>query len=275
MKKQIFAAAVSLAVVGAVAGCGSSSSTPSSTAAIVGKVADGYLEKATVFLDKNSNYRLDADEPSAITAADGSYTLTVDPADVGQYPIVALAIEGVTYDRADVSATTPITHSYLLSLPKESVSGTVSSNFISPMSTQIREMMETGATMPQAMEELRQNLRLPADTNLMGDYVAGPSQNAPMHTAAQNMATLMGGQMSQVFTGGTTSVDVNRYRGMMGAMFSNISSARGSNYSPTAMTEAMESMTANVGAITAGMPFQNMSSYFRGGMRGGSSMMGR
>src|SRR5205823_91070 len=33
----------------------------------------------TVYADRNNNYRLDAGEPSAVTGADGSYTLTLTP----------------------------------------------------------------------------------------------------------------------------------------------------------------------------------------------------
>ena len=267
---KIILAAASLVVAGMIAGCGSSSTSTPAAATVAGKVADGYLENATVFMDKNGNYIQDAGEPFAVTDANGAYALTVDPADVGLYPIIALAEAGVTYDRTDVSATTPIVHSYLLSLPKESVFGNVSSNFISPMSTQVREMMETGtyATMQQAMDELRVSLGLPAEPNMMGDYVAG--QNTTMHAAAQNMATVMGEQAPMLFRNysGAARMDVNRYRGMMGTMFSNMSSVRATAPQAT-MTELMATMTANVTPITAGMPFMNMSTFFRGGMMGG------
>ena len=270
MNKTVLA--VSLAAAAMIAGCGGSGSTPAATT-VAGKVADGYLEKATVFLDKNGNYRPDTGEPSTATDANGAYVLAVDPADVGKFPIVALAVAGVTIDRDNPGV--PIARSYLLSLPKESVFGNVSSNFISPMSSQIREMMETGSyvSMQQAMEELRVNLGLPPGTSMMGDYLAGG--NATMHTAAQNMATVMGEQAAQVFgNGGTsTSIDVNRYRGMMGTMFSNMSSVRATAPQAT-MTELMETMTSNLGGISIGMPFRNMSSYFRGGMMGAQTMMG-
>lgn len=265
MRKQVFAVAA-LVAAGMLAGCGGSSS-PTAASTVSGKVADGYLVNATVFLDKNGNYRLDAGEPSDTTDADGAYTLTVDPADLGQYPIVALAVKDVTIDK---DTDLPITHSYLLSLPKDSVSGTVQGNFISPLTTQVREMMETGnyATMQQAMDDLRLELDLPEGTNMMGDYIAG--QNQAMHGTAQNMATLMGGQMSQVFGAGgnTGTVDVNRYRGMMGVMFSNMSSVRASNSDAT-MTELMTQMSTSLGTITIGEPFRNMSSYFGGGMTWG------
>lgn len=273
MNRQLLAAA-SLIMVGLVAGCGGSSTTPSnsSTSAITGKVADGYLEGASVFLDKNDNYRLDAGEPFTTTDENGAYTLTVDAADLGLYHIVALAIQGVTVDK-DTNQT--VANSYLLSLPKYSVSGTVSSNFISPISSQLREMMETGnyATIQQAMEDLRAKLGMPAGTNIAADYIAGGNQR--MHTAAQNMATLMGGQMPQLFGthSSATGVDVNRYRGMMGAIFSNMSSIRGAN-AQTSMTNLMSTMTSQMASIEPGQPFRNMSTSFRGGMMGGGASGG-
>lgn len=275
MKRQMLAAA-SLIMVGLAAGCGGGSTTASdsSTSAITGKVADGYLVGASVFLDKNGNYQLDTGEPSATTDANGAYTLTVDAADVGLYPIVALAIQGVTVDKDTNRA---VANSYLLSLPKYSVSGTVSSNFISPMSSQLREMMETGnyQTMQQAMEDLRVKLGMPAGTNMAGDYISGEHRNQQMHSAAQNMATLMGGQMPLIFgrQSSATSVDVNRYRGMMGAIFSNISSIRGTN-AETSMADLASTMTSQMANMAPGQPFRNMSTSFRGGMMGGGGMRG-
>jgi hypothetical protein len=245
-----------------------------SKASVSGKVADGYLVGATVFLDKNGNYLLDAGEPSATTDANGAYTLSVDPADVGKYPIVALAIKGVTIDK---DTNQPVASSYVLSMHAVTVSSDASgivsgtaSNFISPMSSQLREMMETGkyATIQQAMEELRAKLGMPAGTNMMADYMA--ANNTTMHTAARNMASLMGGQMAQVLTADGTgaTVDVNRYRGMMGAIFSNMSSIKGPN-AQTAMSNLMGTMTTTLSGMPmmgSGQPFRNMSASFRGGM---------
>ena len=272
MKKQILAAA-SLIVAGMIAGCGSGSSTatPTSTlsgvSALSGKVADGYLVNATVFLDKNGNYQLDAGEPSTTTDANGAFELTVDPADVGKYPIVAMAVKGVTIDK---DTNLPVQNSYILSMPQESVTGMVSSNFISPMSTEIRELMATGKyTMQQAMDQLSTQLGLPAGTNMLADYMTNPNNGdyQSMHTAAQNMASLMGSQMGQVITtsGSTTTVDVNRYRGMMGTIFSNMSSIKGPN-AQTAITNLTSTMTSTMANIKPGQPFRNMSATFRGMM---------
>ncbi len=273
MKKRMATIAAAL-TVGLIAGCGGGGSTPATSATVSGAVADGYLVGATVFLDKDGNYRLDAGEPTTTTDANGAYTLIVDPADVGNYPIVAMAIKGVTIDK---DSNLPVQNSYILSMPKESVSGTVSSNFISPMSTQIRELMATDKyTMQQAMDELRAQLGLPVGVNMMADYMTYPNDAnyRDMHIAAQNMASLMGSQMTQVLStsGSTTTVDVNRYRGMMGTIFSNMSSIRGSNSnSQSAMSNLMGTMMADLQNMTPGQPFRNMSTSFRGGMMGGGA----
>lgn len=286
-----FSAAAVLVVAGLMAGCGGSGGTAgttgstgapagSSLAAVSGKVADGYLVNATVFMDKNGNYQPDAGEPTATTDANGNYTLTVDPADVGQYPIVAMAVQGVTIDK---DTNQSVANSYILSMPAGAVSGTVSSNFISPMSTEIHELMATGKySMQQAMDLMSAQLGLPAGTNMLADYMAnsGSATGQTMHTAAQNMANLMGSQMGQVMmaSGSGTSIDVNRYRGMMGAIFSNLSSVKGTGAgSQTAMTTLMGSMTTTLGSMPVGQPFRNMSASFRGMMGGtgsGGTMMG-
>ena len=271
MKKRMATIAAAL-TVGLIAGCGGAN-TPG-TASVSGAVADGYLVGATVFLDKDGNYRLDTGEPTTTTDANGAYTLNVDSADVGKYPIIAMAIQGVTIDK---DTDLPVQNSYILSLPKESVSGTVSSNFISPMSTQIRELMATDKyTMQQAMDQLRMQLGLPAGVNMMADYMTYPNDAnyRDMHIAAQNMASLMGSQMTQVLStsGSTTTVDVNRYRGMMGTIFSNMSSIRGSSASSqSAMSNLISTMTADLENMTPGQPFRNMSTSFRGGMMGGGA----
>lgn len=275
MNKLVLTIAASLSL-GILAGCGGGgSSTPSASVAVSGKVADGYLVGATVFMDKNGNYRLDAGEPSATTDQNGAYTLNVDPADVGKYPIVAMAIKGQT---VDMDTNAPVSGSYVLSMPAAAVFGKMSSNFISPMSSQLRVMMDTGnyATMQDAMNALSTQLGRPMGTNMLTDYVA--ASDTAMHTAAQNMATLMASQMNQVIatTGSTTTVDVGRYQGMMIAIFKNIPSIMGSgSNAQSAMTSLMSTMTTTLQGTQSGMPFSNISTSIRGMMGGtGSSTIG-
>lgn len=276
MKKLHFVAFSGILAM--LAGCGGGSTATTSapsvtTASVSGAVADGYLVNATVFLDKNLNYQLDSGEPSAKTDANGAYTLQIATADLGKYPIVALATKGVTIDK---DTNTAVTSSYVLSMHAVSVtssaaggvSGTVT-NFISPMSSQIRELMETGkyATILDAMEALRTQMGLPAGINMMQDYIA--ANNTAMHTAARNMVTLMGGQSTQVMgmNGTYAGVDVNRYRGMMGTIYSNLPSLTGAN-AQSNMTSVMNTVSTNLANIPTGMPFRNMSTSFRGGMMG-------
>jgi hypothetical protein len=128
-------------------------------------------------------------------------------------------------------------------------------------------MMETGlyASMQQAMDALGTKMGLPAGTNLMTDYIA--ANNTTMHTAAQNIATLMGNQMGLILgtSGSTITVDVNRYRSMMGTIFSNMSSIMGSN-AQTGMTNLnsiITTMLTNMPTTSVGQPFMNMSTSFR------------
>lgn len=300
MKKQLVTAAAFLAA-GIIAGCGMGGSgmtmSAPATTTVSGKVADGYLVGATVFLDRNRDYLLDEGEPSITSDATGGYALNIDPTDLDsngklKYPIVALAIAGQTIDLDTPDQT--LQKSYVLSMHALSVTpseaGTVTgsvSNFISPMSTQLRELMETGKfeTVQQAAEELRAQLGMPAGMNMLSDYVrlGSASSTDPnranyqaMHTAARNMASLMGGQMPQVMgtgagigtsAGAAASVDVNRYRAMMGGIFRNISSVRVPS-AQSEMTTLMATMASNLNNITPGQPFRNMSSAFRGRMGG-------
>jgi hypothetical protein len=265
---RTFWTAVSIISVTLVAGCGGSSSSPAN---VTGKVADGYLVGATVFLDKNGNYRLDVGEPSAKTDANGAYSLNVDPADVGKYPIVAMAIKGQTIDN-DTNLTVP--NSYLLSMPATAVSGTVSSNFISPMSTLIREKMSAnpGMSMNDAMTQLRSQMNMPFGIDMMADYVAGSQSGTnaaryqTMHATAQQMAGLMAGQSTLVMNG--SEVSVNRFRTMMGVINSNMpaisaNAMNGLSMNSTFMTSMMNSMQTQVGAVSMTGGFANYSGMFR------------
>ena len=268
-------AIVLLVFISLVSGCNGNVTTAAvgtggtgdTTTVVAGKVADGYLANVTVFLDKNGNYQLDTGEPYTTTDANGSYTLIIDSLDVGKYPIVALAIKGVAIDK-DNNQT--IANSFVLSMPKDSVSGTVSNNFISPISTQLREMLETGiyTTPQQAADILRVKMGLPAGTDVTSDFVT--ANNNAMHVTAQNIATLMGNQMGLVVgsNGTATTVEVNRYRGMIGTIFSNMSSIRGANVQAgmTNLNSTISAVLPNLPPTGVGQPYLNMSTVFRGKM---------
>ena len=256
-------------VAGVFAGCSGGGSNVSS-ATVSGVVADGYLAGATVFMDKNSNYQMDSGEPSTTTDANGAFTLNVDPADMGKYPIVALAVMGQTIDK---DTNTYVTGSYVLSMPATAVSGMVNSNFISPMTTLIREKMAAnpGMTLSDAMTQLRNQMNLPSGINMMANYVAGAqsgvnaAQYQAMHATAQQMAALMAGQASLVMTG--SGVNLNRYRGMMATINSNmpaiaVNAMTGLDMNSSFMTSMMTGMQTQLGT-TSLTGFTNYSAMFR------------
>lgn len=242
-------------------GTGGTGGATVNTAVIAGKVADGYLVNALVFLDKNGNYQLDPGEPFTTSDQGGGYSLNVNPADIGTHPIVAVAIKGQTIDK-DTGLT--VANSYVLSTPASTVSGT-GANFVSPISSQVRELMETGqyATLQQAMDQVRTRMGLSAGTDVLADYKA--TNNTVMSTAAMNIAGLMGSQMSYVLgaNGTSVTVDVNRYRGMVGNIFQNLSVVTAASTSES-LSGITAYVTSSVSVIPAGQPFVNMSSAFRG-----------
>ena len=271
MNKQIITLAAALSL-GVLAGCGGGgSSTPSTSTSVSGAVADGYLVGATVFMDKNSNYQLDAGEPTAMTDANGAYTLSIDSADMGKYPLVAMAIKGQTIDK---DTNQPVANSYMLSMPAAAMSGTVNSNFISPMSTLIREKMAANPsmTMNDAMTQLRNQMNLPAGMNMMADYVAGSQSGTnathyqTMHTTAQQMVGLMAGQGTLVMNG--SGANQNRYRSMMATINSNMPAItanvmNGQGMNGTFMANMMTQMQTQLGGMPINGSFGNYSGMFR------------
>lgn len=286
MKKRIVQIAALLAV-GLIAGCGGSGST-SRTTPVSGVVADGYLNKAEVFLDMNDNYRWDAGEPKTTTGSGGAYTMMVPVADAARYPVVARAIAGMTIDEDTNSA---VAAGYVMSAPAGAA------GFVSPMSSLVREKMAAnpGMTLDTAMTQLRIQLNMPSGINMMGDYVAGSQGGTEaagyqaMRTTAQQMAALAAGQEALVMDG--SSVYVDRYRSMMGTIDANMASI-GSNATGgldmnsafmTGMRNQMQSQLATMpmtgGFLNFSGMFRNMTSYqpfrnYSGGMmQPGSGMM--
>lgn len=273
-----------------IAGC--SGGSTARTTPVTGMVADGYLQNALVFLDKDGDYQLDGDEPSTTTDANGAYTLNVSPEDVGNYPIVAVAIKDQTIDK---DTGTAVSSSYVLCTPAAGVSGTVS-NFISPMSTLIREKLEAnpGMTLAEAVAQLRNQLDMPVGMNMLGDYMAGgtagqfTTQYQAMHRVAQQMAGLMADQAGLVMNG--NGAYPARYRGMVGQInqeLPQLAANAGQGPNSTFMNSMRSQMQTSLGGIATTSGFGNYSAMFRnmtshqyfwnysgGQMRPRSGMMG-
>ena len=265
MKKHIALALMGMAFI---TGCGSSGT--SSPTAVSGVVADGYLENALVFFDKNKNYQLDEGEPFATTDEHGAYTLTVSAEEIGLYPIVAIAIKDQTIDQDTGLA---VSDTYVLCLPEASVSGIVS-NFISPMSTLLREKLiaNPDMTLSEAVIQLRNQLNMPLGMNILGDYVEGSldgeyqQQYQAMHRIAQQMAGLMADQAPLVMN--EQRVYAERFRNMMGEMNQNLSliatnAASGGPMNSTIMNQIWAQMQERIGGVPVAGGFTNYSGMFR------------
>jgi len=189
---------LSLAVIAALgfSGCGSSSSddsvTPTTTSSddtqtVSGKVADGYLDKAKVCLDKNENGICDSSEPNTLSI-NGSYDLKVDKDDIGKYPILV----EVTTTTVDLDDNQTVSNGYTLTAPKDNTS------FISPITTLIQNEIEKCPvlTKDEATSKVAQKLNLTStDTKLLTDYVANSSdsESSKLHEVGKVVAKLQGG----------------------------------------------------------------------------------
>ncbi|MCZ6375628.1 hypothetical protein O4N72_15230 [Vibrio parahaemolyticus] len=72
---SVLVSLTTLALTACGGGDSSNSGSTGNTTAMTGKVIDGYVVGATVFLDINNNGMLDSDEPNAISSLDGDYKL--------------------------------------------------------------------------------------------------------------------------------------------------------------------------------------------------------
>ncbi len=136
-------AAVGVAAAAGGSGGGSSSGTTTSTpvaAATTGTVIDGYLKGATVFIDKNSNGKLDSDEVSAITDDKGNFSLP------GGNPGRIVAFGGT-----DISTGLPFKG--LLKAPE-------GSKVITPLTTLVNDLIAKQGSVAKAEEAVLKSLGL-------------------------------------------------------------------------------------------------------------------
>lgn len=217
------------------------------TASLDAAASSSYLINAVVFLDKNSNYQLDVDEPYAVTGVDGTCTLEAPAADMATYPVVAVAFKGITIDSVSML---PVASNYVLSAPRAGFDATGNA-IINPISTQLRELLETGRynSSRQAMDALASHLGLPPDVNLLAENIA--SDNPALRAAAKSIAALMWMQTGQILApgGATPAVDIERYRIMMKLIDDNMNIVSQLN-----TPENLINLNNNIKAVMGAMP---------------------
>jgi hypothetical protein len=143
-----------------VAGCGGGGGGSSGTSALTGKIIDGYIGGATVCLDVNSNLRCDAGEPTAISAADGSYSLTYAGSVDGMQILAVVGPGAVDSELGE------ITKAFDLLAPAENAS------VVTPLTTLVsNEMLNRGIDPQEAERAIKAQFNFEGD--LLGrDFIA-------------------------------------------------------------------------------------------------------
>ncbi len=196
---------LALAIAGAglltISGCGGSSSSPPvvTTASVPVTVIDGAIQFATVCLDKNRNGACDPGEPSGKTDAAGLVNLTVDLADVGQYPVVAV----VGTDAIDAD-TGRVPVPFTLSAPADRVS------VVSPLTTLVQQTVaSTGASTTDAAATVQATTGI--SVSLFQDYtkVAPPTDGSISAATVARMVVVTTQQQSTAIASalGTVAID--------------------------------------------------------------------
>lgn len=144
-----------------------------------GKVIDGYVSGATVWLDLNGNQVKDADEPSAQSKAAGAYQLELSEAQRACLPYATLYVD-VPVGAVDEDSG-PVKEAYQMAMAPQFKPVTTEQLLnISPLTTaiwdQVRTRLTAGSSGLGGCEQLRQNQQLRETLSseirtVMGDLV--------------------------------------------------------------------------------------------------------
>ena len=182
-KKEGFKAvlAVSIGASFALLGtaCGSNDSPAFSTpltgvnaAVFSGKVVGSYLENVKVCLDTNKNGQCDADEPTARSARDGSYSLASDAVATGADVVAEVGLDAFVSEKADFSDRKALTARFVLRTHNALLkSGTT---VVSALTTVVSAGMDAGSSQDAARKKLADALavepaKLLVDFNVESD----------------------------------------------------------------------------------------------------------
>lgn len=197
--------AAAAALLSACGGGGGSSSTDSTaqtpaavqTAAVPVRVIDGPIRNALVCLDTNLNNKCDSGEPSGRTDGTGNVTLSVNAADAGKYPVLAI----VGQDAVDVD-NGPVTVPFLLKAPADQPA------VVSPLTTLVQNTVEsTGGKTAEAAAAVQ--AQIGTTVSLFQDFTKDSSTEGKKLGAIARMAVVTQQQQSDALktTVGTQTVD--------------------------------------------------------------------
>lgn len=188
-------------------GCGGDSADSATDQKVTGKLIDGYITGAKIFMDLNFNSQHDAGEPSTTTGANGSFEFTKETISAQpcwkHVPYVAVVPVGAIDSD---TPNTPVTEPYKMTFPPLSFKNSTSEVYVTPITTEVwngansnlhLDGLEMGCSElvsdESKVEELKQLVAKEEDKvmekyavsslNLYSDYVA--SGNNALHTKAK------------------------------------------------------------------------------------------
>ncbi len=183
---SLYGGTVVAAVILSACGGGSGSSLGPIT--VSGVALDGYIKGATICFDANSNNVCDTGEPSAVTGADGKYSITLPTGtETTDKHLIAIVPAGA-YDSD--APTTPITKPYVMMAPVVMPSaGNTISTPVTPLTTAVSIEMKSGKQIARARIDARAGLSLPVDYDFLKDHVGTGDTNA--HNVAKVAAAYL------------------------------------------------------------------------------------
>ena len=156
-----------------------STTTVSTGTSFSGSAMDGYLCRATVFLDLNDNGTFDAGEPNATTSETGTFTLSATQEQINTYKVVVVAVAGTTIDQD--SPNTTVSSGYTMMSPAGNY------QVVSPLTTQVVAKMSAGLSLANAKTAVQDELGL-SSIDVMNNYVAAKATDTN-YSKAHNVAT--------------------------------------------------------------------------------------
>lgn len=176
-----------------------------------GRVADGYIQGATVCIDLNNSNSCENDEPSAVTGAGGAYELSI-PAGAEDKPIVA-DIPAAAIDEDTGEA---------VGQPLVFIAPAGQPEFISPITTLVHQELQSNPSLDTEDAEIAVKTLLgiaEEDVSLFTDYVAGGQEEQEteerknnfryLHDTARVVASMMKDIETEVESAAqTTGIDV-------------------------------------------------------------------
>ena len=182
--KTILTLGVAL-ILSACGGGGGGGTASTSSSSFSGTAMDGYLYKATVFLDLNENGTFDAGEPTATTGETGAFTLSATQEQINTYKVVVVAVAGTTIDQD--SPNTTVTTGFTMMSPAGN------HEVVSPLTTQVVAKMSAGLTFAAAKTAVQDDLGL-TSIDIMKNYVVAKATDtnyAKAHNVAASIAEVL------------------------------------------------------------------------------------